>query len=156
MIVKTEDLARGGEMPAFNAMTMLFMRAAIVLLCYVVSQVLTLNHLLYTLLKERYVNYQIPFYIVLFAASLLVSLPWKVSRGRWQVVALMCVVGYLSSSIAFFIEATIPHGLSGTHSPIFYSGLFVSPLFSLGWFFGGLVGIAMVTLERFIVVRLNK
>jgi hypothetical protein len=156
MIAKTDDLARGVEMRAFNAMMMLFMRAATVLLCFAVSQVVTLNHFLYTLLKDRYLSYQVPFYIVLFAASLLVSFPWNVSRGRWYVVVLMCIVGYLSSSIAFFIEPTIRYGLSGTRSPIFYRELLISPLFSLGWFFGGLVGIAMVTLERYIVVRLNR
>jgi hypothetical protein len=140
-------------MRAFNAMTMLFARAATVLLCYVVSQVVTLNHFLYTLLKDRYLSYQVPFYIVLFAASLLVSLPWNVSRGRWQVVVLMCVVGYLSSSIAFFIEPTLRYGLSGTRSPLFYRELFVSPIFSLGWLFGGLVGIAIVTVERYAAAR---
>jgi hypothetical protein len=140
-------------MRAFNAMTMLCMRAATVLLCYVVAQVVTLNHFLYTLLKDRYLSYQVPFYMVLFAASLLVGLPWNVSRRRWSVVVLMCIAGYLSSSIAFFIEPTLRYGLSGTRSPIFYRELFVSPVFSLGWFFGGLVGIAMVTLERYCVIR---
>ena len=139
-------------MRAFNT-TILLMRAATVLLCYMVCQVVMLNHFLYTLLKDRYLSYQVPFYIVLFAASLLVSLPWNVSRGRWQIVVLMCVVGYLSSSIAFFIEPTIRYGLSGTRSPIFYRELFVSPFFSLGWLFEGLVGIAIVTLERYCVIR---
>lgn len=106
-------------MRAFNVMTMLFMRAATVLLCYVVAQVVTLNHFLYTLLKDRYLSYQVPFYIVLFAASLLVGLPWNVSRGRWQVVVFMCLAGYLSSSIAFFIEPTLRYGLSGARSPFF-------------------------------------
>jgi hypothetical protein len=137
-------------------MTMLFVRAATVLLCYVVGQAVTLNHFLYTLLKDRYLSYQVPFYVVLFAASLLVGLPWNVSRARWQVVVLMCVVGYLSSSIAFFIEPTIRYGLSGTRSPIFYRELFIAPVFSLGWLFGGMAGIVMVTLERHIVVRLNR
>jgi hypothetical protein len=140
-------------MDTFNAITLLLIRAATLLLCFAVCQVITLNHFVYTLLKDRYLSYQVSFYIVLFAASLLVSLPWNISRARWQVVVLMCVVGYLSSSIAFFIEPTIRYGLWSGRSPLFYRELFVSPLFSLGWLFGGLVGIGIVTVERYAAAR---
>lgn len=134
-------------------MTMPLMRAAIVALCYVAVQVVAVNHFLYTLLKDRYLSYQISFYVVLFAASLLVSRLRYVSRGKWRVVLLMSVVGYLSGSVAFFIEPTLQFGL--TRSPTFYRELFVAPVFSLGWFLGSLLGIAMVTLEPYIVGRFS-
>jgi hypothetical protein len=132
---------------------LLLLRMGTILLCFLALQVVTFNHFLHTLLKGRYLNYQIWFYVVLFAASLLVSLPWNLSRGKLLVVLLMCVAGYLSSWIAFFLEPTIRYGLSSGRSPFFYRELFVAALLSFGWLLGGLVGTAMVTLERYFVIH---
>jgi hypothetical protein len=132
---------------------LLLLRMGTILLCFLALQVVTFNHFLYTLLKGRYLGYQIWFYVLLFAASLLVSLPWNVSRGKWLVVPLMCAAGYLSSWIAFFLEPTTQFGLSTVRSPFFYRELFVAALLSFGWLLGGLVGTTIVTLERYFVLR---
>jgi hypothetical protein len=153
MIAKTEHPASRLEMDAFSATALLLLRMGTILLCFVALQVVTFNHFLYTLLKGRYLNYQIWFYVVLFAASLLVSVPWNVSRGKWLVVLLMCAAGYLSSWIAFFLEPTMRYGLSSSRSPFFYRELFAAALLSFGWLLGGLVGTAIVTLERYFVIR---
>ena len=154
MITTTDDPRKEVVMHAFNAMTMLSIRAATVLLCYAVCQVITLNHFVYTVLKDRYPVYQTLFYIALFVASVVVCPPWNLSRAKWQVVLLMCVAGYLCSSIAFLIEPMIQFGWRSTgHSPLFYDAVFLSPLFSLAWLFGGIVGVAIVTLERYLVIR---
>jgi len=154
MITTTDDPRKAVVMHAFNTMTMLSVRAATVSLCYAVCQVITLNHFVYTVLKDRYMVYQTLFYIALIMASAVACPPWNLSRRKWQVVLLMCFAGYLSSSIAFLIEPMIQFGWRSTgHSPLFYDAVFVSPLFSLGWLFGGILGVAMVTLERYLVIR---
>ena len=156
MTAKT-GLTTGPQACAVNRTGLLLVRAMTVALCWVVFQVITINHFVFTLLKGRYLSYEISFYVVIFAASLLVCLPWNLARNKWAVVFLLFCSGYLSSAVAFWIEPLIRYGswppLFGSRGAIFYRELFISPLFSLGWLFGIAMGIAMVTLERFIVVR---
>lgn len=125
----------------------LVIRLSILIFCYFFLQVLTINHFLYSLLKGRYLSYQIAFYVALIIASIIVSPPWNVSRGKWQALLLMCIAGYLSSSIAFIIEAFVAYGFQGFQSPRFVQSMLLSPFFSLGWMIGGFVGLMIIKLE---------
>ena len=137
----------------------ILVRSGSIATCFIFAEYVSLNHFLYVLLRERYVLYQVIFYLTLWVLSFATLIRWRLMYSAYVLVLSMVLGGYVASWMAFFFEPlvmfrSIP-SLSSTQGFYFYRELFVSALLSLGWLNGLIVGGVIVMLTKVVDRKRN-
>jgi hypothetical protein len=121
---------------------------------YLCASALTLNRILFSFTKGNYWKFQGVFYCILFGLSFVVS---PASRQGTNVVRPLLAgsaAGYLAGLFAFFFMPLFRGDAESTFRTKDLGGMFfISPLITLSWVVGLLLGVILIFGRKFITSR---